>query len=68
MGREAWEVVDLAGLAEAAGLSYNTARIYRGRGLMPEPDGYVGASPWWWSETVEAWVAQREIASARRHT
>jgi hypothetical protein len=30
-------------------------RIIKTRGL-PEPDGYMGQSPWWWTTTIYPWI------------
>jgi predicted DNA-binding transcriptional regulator AlpA len=47
------EVAALAGIAPAS------VRRYRLRGRFPDPDGYVGRTPWWRRSTVEAWLASR---------
>jgi hypothetical protein len=26
---------------------------------MPEPDGKIGRSPWWYRRTIERWLATR---------
>lgn len=57
------------GYAEVAahlGISVETVRNYRskdkaraartGRRRLPEPDGHLSNSPWWWSSTITAYV------------
>lgn len=46
-------------VAELAGIAPASLRRYRLRGAVPEPDGYVGRTPWWSRATVEAWLAVR---------
>jgi hypothetical protein len=53
--------------AELIGVTYSTFRGYRvskaGRPpLAPEPDGYVGNTPWWWKSTAVDWQADRPWA------
>lgn len=55
--------VDLAELAEMCGLGYRTVLTYRSAGKLPDPDGYVGRSPWWKRSTVRAWHEARAITS-----
>jgi predicted DNA-binding transcriptional regulator AlpA len=47
------EVAALAGIAPAS------VRRYRLRGTFPEPDGYVGRTPWWRRRTIMRWLAVR---------
>jgi predicted DNA-binding transcriptional regulator AlpA len=47
------EVAALAGIAPAS------VRRYRLRDTFPEPDGYVGRTPWWRRSTIEAWLVAR---------
>ena len=46
-------------VAELVGVKPASIRRYRVRGTFPEPDGYVGVTPWWYRSTVEAWLAKR---------
>ncbi len=62
------------------GMPLGTWTSIRTRGGGPKPDGYLGASPWWWPETLDAWKptgpgkgnrtrgAQRTPGSRRRKT
>ncbi|MFJ4429171.1 helix-turn-helix transcriptional regulator [Streptomyces bobili] len=36
-----------------------TVRSYRKRGLLPAPDRVEGGKPYWYSNTVRAWIASR---------
>jgi len=45
--------------AELAGMRVDTFRRYRARGTVPEPDGYLGRTPWWRKETIARWAANR---------
>lgn len=57
VSRIAAEVTDLDGLARRAGVTYNTAKKWRARGLLPEPAGYVGGNPWWlWTAQLAPWL------------
>ena len=48
-----------AEVAALAGIAPDSVRRYRLRGRFPDPDGYVGATPWWHRRTVDAWLADR---------
>lgn len=50
--RDQW---DVARVAEHLGVSPATVRAYRARGQMPDEDGRLGRSPWWWSDTITEW-------------
>jgi hypothetical protein len=45
--------------AALAGMKAETFRRYRSRGTTPEPDGYLGRTPWWRTETITRWAANR---------
>lgn len=50
--------LDRAAVAALLGVEPGTITRYRdpNRGEnFPEPDGFVGRSPWWWSDRIEAW-------------
>lgn len=48
-----WAVDDAAAFL---GVKPTTVHSYRRRGgTFPEPDGYVGTTPWWKPERVIAW-------------
>lgn len=47
---------DVAGIM---GVLPSTVSGYRSRGLMPEPDGQLGRTVWWWETTVDAWLDER---------
>ncbi|KQW15551.1 MULTISPECIES: MerR family transcriptional regulator [Streptomyces] len=37
----------------------DTVRSYRKHGLLPPPDHVEGGKPFWYADTVRAWVASR---------
>lgn len=40
-----------------------TVRAYHARGQMPEPDGRLGNTPWWHTQTITEWEAGRTAAA-----
>ncbi|GAA3371750.1 MerR family transcriptional regulator [Streptomyces sannanensis] len=36
-----------------------TVRSYRKHGLLPEPDLVEAGKPYWYADTIRAWVARR---------
>lgn len=52
-----------ADVAQLAGITPASFARQRLRGVVPEPDGYVGRTPWWSRETVERWLAERPVAA-----
>ncbi len=48
-----------ADVARLAGVAPASIRTYRGRGVIPQPDGYLGSTPWWHRSTIDAWLAGR---------
>lgn len=56
----------VADAAKRAAIAPSTWRAYVARQQAPAPDGqYDGRTPWWWSTTVERWMANRPGAGAR---
>lgn len=51
--------LDIAAVAELAGVEPRSILRYRQRGAIPDADGFVGRSPWWWRTTIDAWLATR---------
>lgn len=50
---EQWSVADVASYL---GVTRSTVTAYKARaGQMPEPDGFVGRTPWWHPATIRAW-------------
>lgn len=53
----------LSDLAKAAGITFGTAKSYKAKGLLPEPDAIVGTGPRavraWLPETIEEWNKNR---------
>lgn len=48
--------VGLAEMAERLGVKPQTARMWRHRNLLPEPDWTVSGQPAWSWSTIEAWA------------
>lgn len=46
-------------IAAHIGVRTDTVRSYRKHGLLPEPDLVEGRRPYWFADTVRAWVARR---------
>jgi predicted DNA-binding transcriptional regulator AlpA len=51
--------LDRASVAAILGVDPATITRYVNRGDMPEPDGHLARSPWWWSSTIDAWQPTR---------
>jgi len=50
---------DAARVGEHIEATPSTVRSYASRGQMPPPDGRIGNTPWWWSDTITKWHASR---------
>lgn len=57
--------VSFDGIAEITGLTRATVKNYHARGRLPEPEGHLGGVPWWWTTSIRAWDAERDLRSAR---
>ena len=44
----------------------DTVRSYRKHGLLPPPDHVESGKPYWYADTVRAWVASRPGNRGRR--
>ena len=53
-----WDTTDVAAYLE---VKYESVTRMRSRNphFMPEPDGRIGNSPWWWSGTIKRWDKNR---------
>ena len=55
--------LDTVGVGERLGISAVSVRRYmvadRDKYSFPQPDGYLGRTPWWWSDTIDGWAAAR---------
>jgi hypothetical protein len=51
--------------ADLACLPVQTLRTYRTRNTFPEPDGYLGRTPWWYRSTVLHWLQVRPLRGQR---
>lgn len=45
--------LDKRAAADYLGITIPTLDQRRTRGNFPPPDGRIGASPWWWTTTLE---------------
>lgn len=54
-----------AQLAALVNLPVQTLRTYRLRGALPEPDGYLGRTPWWYRSTIVHWAKVRPLRGQR---
>jgi predicted site-specific integrase-resolvase len=57
------ETYNLKELADLAGLTYGTIRVYRSprfKGALPEPDFTENRRPYWKKETAERWLVERK--------
>lgn len=52
-------------VAELLGVSVNSVKGYRAKGLLPEPDAKVGNAFGWRQKTIEAWNERRPGSGAR---
>jgi hypothetical protein len=52
-------VMTVEDIAETLGVQVGSVRQYLTRGEAPAPDGYLGRTPWWRPETVDAWLTSR---------
>lgn len=55
----AGDMLDIEAVARRAGVNPRSISRYRLRGTIPEPDGYIGRSPWWWRAAIDEWLATR---------
>jgi len=46
-------------VADRLGVTRATVHTYATRGTLPPPDAYVGRTPVWGPDTIEAWIASR---------
>ena len=53
------EQLTIPEVATRLGLTVSTVQTYRRDGRLPDPDGYLGRTPWWRPETIDAWQAGR---------
>lgn len=51
--------LDVAEVARRLDIKPTTVHRYRATGIMPDADEYVGQSPLWREETINAWLASR---------
>lgn len=53
------EQLTIVEVATASGLTSGTIEEYRRLGRMPQPDGYLSRTPWWYKSTIDQWVSAR---------
>lgn len=60
------DTLSLSELAERFGVNYQTARAWRTRGVLPEPDWWDGAYPRWSTTTADEWWRLRQLRQGGR--
>ena len=53
---EPLRIVGIKEIAERLGVAQQTAAVWRFRGLLPEPEGYVSGMPAWRWVTIWRWA------------
>lgn len=53
------EQLSIAEVAARIGVTVGTAQTYRAQKRLPDPDGLIGRTPWWWATTIDVWQANR---------
>lgn len=46
-------------VAQFLGVKPQTVYSYHYRGMLPDPDGQVGRTKWWWYSTIAQWAGAR---------
>lgn len=60
-----WDTEDVAAYLK---IKTNSLRRQRLRpGFMPEPDGYISRSPWWWASVIKEWDKDRPARGWQGH-
>jgi predicted DNA-binding transcriptional regulator AlpA len=57
-------LIDYDEIQERTGIPYNTLRVWKVRGKMPEPDYTVGQSPAWLPAHIEPWIEEHSRKKA----
>lgn len=52
-------LLDLRAAGDLLGLTYETMRSYSKAGMLPDEDGTMGRSRWWYVKTMKEWDAGR---------
>jgi len=61
--RRLWSYKDIAAHIR---VQPDTVRSYRKHGLLPAPDHVESGKPYWYADTIRAWVAARPGNRGRR--
>ncbi|MGO4203623.1 helix-turn-helix transcriptional regulator [Rhodococcus sp. TAF43] len=54
-------------VADRIGVTYNTAKGYLRKGLLPEADAAIGGKLGWLAETLDEWMEARPGRGRWRH-
>lgn len=52
-------IMDTVAIAAMMGIKSRSVTQYVANRKAPEPDGYIGRSPWWYEATVTTWIESR---------
>ena len=53
------EQLSVEDVADRLAVQPSTIRAYLARQQMPQPDGRIGNTPWWWPQTIEQYIQTR---------
>ncbi|MBY6537603.1 hypothetical protein HQ325_02855 [Rhodococcus sp. BP-349] len=58
--------LSISEFADRVGVSVNTVKSYRSKGMLPTPDVTVGTTEGWFPATVDQWMLERPGRGRRR--
>lgn len=60
--------LSLGEFATLAGAQPQSFHNYHAQGRLPEPDGKIGRTHWWWASTARRWLRERPYAHRKAKT